>query len=366
MKVLLVTDDLFPGGVQRHVTDLANRLSESGHHVAVAATLGPFRGRLRNDVRFFDVPLARQGGRGLSNAVRAIRELMRIVHAGDFDIVHSHMRYADVFGRVCSLLARIGHVSTCHSMFTDHRWSSVFGYETIAPSQAVRQMLVASYGKQPESVTVIYNDPDPMEKLSPRRQRDLRKRLGIDNTHRILFSVSRFAPEKDIGTTLRALSILKRRIAMNVKLLLMGHGELYESILKLIAIYDLEDGVQILPGTSDVGEVMSISDCGILSSQTEGGIPYVVLEAASLGKPVVASATSGVGEFIRHGDNGLLYPVGDAEGLADCVQQLIQNKALKARMGRRALQTYREFRLTNRPLEHTLAVYEKLQNRGRR
>ncbi|GJQ22065.1 MAG: glycosyl transferase [Bacteroidia bacterium] len=365
MNVLLITDDLFPGGVQRHVTDLANRLSERGHHVAVAAAEGPFRGRLGHEVQFFHVPLARQGRRTLWSAVRAAITLMRIVRVGNFDIVHTHMRYSDVFGRACALLAGIGHVSTCHSMFVNHRWISVFGNETIAPTRAVKEMLLTSYGKHPDSVTVIYNDPQPMEKISSERRRELKKTYGI-GTQTVLFSVSRFAPEKDIGTALRGLKILKQRGVENVKYLLVGHGELHGSVLDMIKAYGLEDWVHVLPATSDVGAVMSIGDVGILSSRTEGGIPYVVLEAASLGKTVVATATSGAMEFIHHDHNGMLYPVGDAEKLADCVQQLIRNKSLKKTLGRQALVRYRQFHLKNRSIEHILAVYEKLQNRGKR
>ncbi|MEP0823331.1 MAG: glycosyltransferase family 4 protein [Ignavibacterium sp.] len=365
MKVLLVTDDLFPGGVQRHVTDLANRLSESGHDVAVAAAGGSFRKRLCNAVRFHDVPLARGSHRTFVNATRAVKELIRIVREGEFDILHSHMRYSDLFGRICALLAGIGHVSTCHSIFTNHRWSSVFGYQIIAPSQAVKQVLVELYGKPPASVTVIYNDPYPMAKIAPQRLRDLKKQYGIDRTSTTLFSISRFVHEKDIATSLQALSLLRKQGIKSLKYFLVGYGELHDSILRLIRSLGLEEWVHILPGTSDVGEVIGMSDAGVLSSRSEGGIPYVILEAASLGKPVVASATAATMEFVRHGDNGMLYPVGDAAGLAACVQQLVRNRALRVQLGRQALKKYRDYHAANRSLEYTLAVYEKVRARAR-
>lgn len=63
----------------------------------------------------------------------------------------------------------------------------------------------------------------------------------------------------------------------------------------------------------------------------------VMLEAMGLGKPVVATRHVGTADYIRHGENGFLVEPGDAEGLAREVQKLLDDPALRRRIGRQGL-----------------------------
>ena len=67
----------------------------------------------------------------------------------------------------------------------------------------------------------------------------------------------------------------------------------------------------------------------------------VVLEAMGLGKSVVATRAAGTADYIRHGENGLLVEPGDAAGLAAAIRRLLDDRALRERLGRRALEDVR-------------------------
>jgi glycosyltransferase involved in cell wall biosynthesis len=64
------------------------------------------------------------------------------------------------------------------------------------------------------------------------------------------------------------------------------------------------------------------------------GIPVALMEALAARRPVVASARSGVPELVRDGETGLLVPPGDAEALATAIGRLLDDPALRDRLGR--------------------------------
>jgi glycosyltransferase involved in cell wall biosynthesis len=82
----------------------------------------------------------------------------------------------------------------------------------------------------------------------------------------------------------------------------------------------------------DVGAVLSTTDIFVLPSRSDAR-PRSIIEAMSLGLPVVASDVGGIPSLVRHGQTGLLVPPEDAGALAGAISQLIQSPNLRARMG---------------------------------
>jgi glycosyltransferase involved in cell wall biosynthesis len=110
----------------------------------------------------------------------------------------------------------------------------------------------------------------------------------------------------------------------------------------------------------DMPALIAQSHIVCLPSYYGEGVPRILLEAAASGRPIVATDTPGCREVVRHGQNGLLVPPGDAEALARAIAQLIENAQLRADMGTRG----REIAITEFSLEQVidanLAVYRSL------
>jgi glycosyltransferase involved in cell wall biosynthesis len=70
----------------------------------------------------------------------------------------------------------------------------------------------------------------------------------------------------------------------------------------------------------------------------------VVLEAMASGRPVIASRIGGLQEVVRHEETGLLVPPGDATALRDALQRLLQDDALRTRLGQGSLSRIAEYR----------------------
>ena len=94
----------------------------------------------------------------------------------------------------------------------------------------------------------------------------------------------------------------------------------------------LEDRVRLLGVREDVGDLLAASDVLLLSSRIEG-LPGCIVEAGMLGVPAAAFAVAGVPEVVSEGETGLLAEPGDVDGLAEHLRTLIDDGALRERLG---------------------------------
>jgi glycosyltransferase involved in cell wall biosynthesis len=90
------------------------------------------------------------------------------------------------------------------------------------------------------------------------------------------------------------------------------------------------------------------------------GLPKVLLEAAACGLPIVTTDAPGCREIVCDGDNGFLVPVRDVQALVVALRSLIDNAALRAKMGARARAIVLAEFSQDRVIAETLAVYQEL------
>jgi glycosyltransferase involved in cell wall biosynthesis len=94
-----------------------------------------------------------------------------------------------------------------------------------------------------------------------------------------------------------------------------------------------EPGVTWLGHVEDVCEVWARAAIAVLPSSYGEGVPKSLLEAASCGRPIVASDAPGCREVVAPGETGLLIPPGDADALAAAIRTLAADATLRRRMG---------------------------------
>lgn len=109
----------------------------------------------------------------------------------------------------------------------------------------------------------------------------------------------------------------------------------------------------------DMPTVLSQSHIICLPSYREG-LPKALLEAASCGKPIVATDVPGCREIVRDGVNGFLVPPRDALALAEALQKLIVDKDLRKQMGAKGREIVLQEFSEKKIISETLAVYQEI------
>jgi glycosyltransferase involved in cell wall biosynthesis len=204
----------------------------------------------------------------------------------------------------------------------------------LCPSEYLRQFALG-WGLDPSRVSVL---PNPTPSLPPLPEREeLRRRLGLNGA--TLAFAGRLTRQKALAVALRALAEVD-----GVSLWLAGDGDEAPALERLAAELGLAGRVRFLgPRPRDqVLELFRAADAALLSSSWEN-FPHAVVEALAVGTPVVATATGGVAEIVRDGQNGLLVQPGDAGALAAAIRRYFADEALRGRLRAAAAQSVSEY-----------------------
>jgi glycosyltransferase involved in cell wall biosynthesis len=161
---------------------------------------------------------------------------------------------------------------------------------------------------------------DVRQVRATRSREDVRRELGIDSDVLLIGTAGRLSPVKGQAGLLRAGA---RILATGkpAKFLIIGDGPLGSQLLSMAEQLHIDRACYFLGPRADVFDLMSAMDIFVLPSLNEG-IPMALLEAMTLGTPVVAAAVGGIPEVIQHRVNGLLVSSGDDQGLADACLEL--------------------------------------------
>jgi glycosyltransferase involved in cell wall biosynthesis len=162
-------------------------------------------------------------------------------------------------------------------------------------------------------------------------------------------------PEKGLETLIEAFAAMPAR--SHVKLAIVGNGEMRKPLEKLAVRMGLDGRCAFEPATADVAGRLHRMDIFVLPSLSEA-LSNSVMEAMACGCAVVASEVGGNPELVTAGENGLLFRAGDARGLANCLERLVTDSALRHRLGEAASQRMRTGFTLERAAARMGEIYE--------
>jgi glycosyltransferase involved in cell wall biosynthesis len=173
----------------------------------------------------------------------------------------------------------------------------------------------------------------------------LRDRLGLPPSRRVLLSLQRLSPIKNVETSLHSVRELLVQGIDQFILLVGGDGPDQDRLKALAGRLGLHDHVRFLGFIPEdqVGGFLSLADVFLFPSLFET-FGIVLAQAMAAGLPIVASNTSSIPEVVQDGQTGLLSPPTDPKALARNIRRLLEDGALRERMGkaarRRAVELY--------------------------
>ncbi|MDR3575818.1 MAG: glycosyltransferase [Anaerolineaceae bacterium] len=355
--ILHIVDSLQVGGAQKLVTCFAREAINCGMKVSVIS-LSDSAGKIpAEELKALAIPVSVFPARRLSDLKR-IAALVRYMRSPgspgsqgsqSFDLVHTHLAYANILGGLAGRLAGLPVVSTLHSAGDDQTPANLanfssprgrvetialkyFANRVIAVGESVAQAHRLRLGGKPISViTNAVPIPDP---LSDEERQARRRQLQGDNEQILLISVGRFALVKELPDLITAFKQVKN-LHPETKLVLIGDGSDRMRVETLIDDLNLKQDVVLLGRRGDVSDWLQSSDLYVSASSLEG-LPVSILEAMAAGLPVVATAVGDVPHVVLPG-MGTLVPAHQPDRLAEEICVMLDHPQQRQAMGKAAL-----------------------------
>ncbi|GAF74922.1 unnamed protein product, partial [marine sediment metagenome] len=210
-------------------------------------------------------------------------------------------------------------------------------------------------GVEPEKLSVVRNGIDLERFERPISKGSARSKLGVARGAFVAGCVSSLVPWKRVGLFVEAVERARAEVEMSA--VVVGGvppGARAETLPERPWL--LRAGWR-----DDVPEILPAFDVFCAPSDRE---PFGrnVVEAMAAGLPVVASDSGAHGEVVEDGRSGVLFPAGDAPGLASALVKLARSEELRRSLALRAKERAKEFSV-GRAAEETLAVYHRLVGR---
>lgn len=304
---------------------------------------------------------------------RCVRRLAALLRRERVDLLHAHQYTPFFYGATARMLGR-----RCPILMTEHgrpfpdhpRPKRMLANRLllgrrdrlVGVGRAVRRALIDNEGFPASRVGVLYNgiDTDPLDPCLHDRDA-ARAELGLGAGDLAIVQVARLDALKDHATAIRTIERVASR-RPSARLILVGEGPERPVILAMVAGRGLGPHVILLGTRSDVPRLLAAADVVLLTSVSEG-IPLTLIEAMAAGRPIVSTDVGGVREVVEDGRTALLAPARDDAALADRIERLASDRALRERLGRAGPERAAEFSERRMHAEY-LALYGAMIGAG--
>lgn len=274
--------------------------------------------------------------------LKTLWQLYRTVKHIEPDIVHTHKAKAGAIGRVVAILAGVPvRIHTFHGHVFEGYFgaakTSIFVAIERALARITTRLVALSDGLvdnlvhrwrigSADQFAVVPLGFDLRPFVDAQRYRGaLRGELAIGEDIRLIGIVGRMVPVKDHRTFVEAAARVARS-RPDTHFVFIGGGELEEEISAQLKSRGLSERSHLLGWRRQLEKIYPDLDVLALSSVNEG-TPVTLVEAMSVGVPVVATAVGGVPDILEHGRNGELVPPRDPDALASALLRALEPAA---------------------------------------
>ena len=362
------------GGLENGVVNIINNIPESRYrHVVISLTdATSFKDRIRvPGVKV--ICLNKQPGHDIGLFFRLYKVLRQLRP----EIIHTR----NLAALECVVPAWIARVP--FRIHSEHGWDtgqgesgskkyqmlrkvlSVFVHRYIALSVQIQRYLVESVGIPEAKITQIYNGVD-VEKFSRQVQgEDTKDSLpsGFNDVNTfVIGAVGRMESVKDHKTLARAFIELIRinpKHRHKLRLVLVGDGSMRRDVDLLLRHAECSENVWFAGNRKDVPLLLGAMDVFVLPSLNEG-ISNTILEAMSMGLPVVATRVGGNAELVLNGVTGYLVPHSNPNELCQAIDRYLADENVVLRHGVAGRERVKAQFSLHRMVEEYMQIYDLL------
>ncbi len=272
-------------------------------------------------------------------------DLLKVVDRHRVDVVHLHGYGATTFGRLVAARRRIPVVLHEHANLTRTPWFQQVADRLLAPytdiaiavSRSTADFVVGARLIPAERTKVVYLGAPLDEFARPRSPEEVaaaRASLGIPTGVPAVGTITRLMPSKGNQYFIEAANRVAALVP-GARFYIVGEGELQGELEAQAKALGLGDRLTFCGFQRDIAAALSAFDLVVFPSLWEG-TPLTAFEALAMGKPIVSSDADGLTDILTPDVDALIVPKRDGRALSDAIVRLIDDPAVRARLGRAA------------------------------
>ncbi|HVM15649.1 MAG TPA: glycosyltransferase [Egibacteraceae bacterium] len=371
LRVCHVIHSLREGGAEHLLVTLAQAASQVRLEMTVLSLM-PHEGlsytRQLSDlgVRVVGLELAtRWDARGLLHARQAIRDIAP-------DVVHSHLKHADLVGAFAARTLGIPLVSTLHVIEDAPsplgRFKRRLAGEarlriadrTIAVSEAQRRWYTAAFAANHDRVVTLHNAVRPAPSIDPEARLRLRASLGVNQNEIMMVMVAIMRPGKGHEDALAAMERIPD--SLGVHLVFAGDGPQRPALEDLAHRSPAAPRLRFPGFVEDVPTLLAAADLVVQPSHFDA-LPTTLIYALAAGVPAIATGVGGIPEIVTP-EVGCLVPPAQPNALAQAIESLAADADVRRQMGTAARQRFEAHFQASVWAEKLRVLYEDVVGRG--
>jgi glycosyltransferase involved in cell wall biosynthesis len=340
VKILEVIVNLRVGGAEILLKNLSRIWRASGAEVTIYL-LSSSDGWIEQELLASGIQIV-HSGLSFRYAPWQVARLAQHLRRTPYDVIHAHLFPAQLCVSLAARFVGLNTplVTTEHSTWNRRRRLGFRSVErflyarydsVICISEAVETGLRKWLAPQPCNSCVIHNGIDRSQFLSRRKADE----PSPSSKRAVLLCVGSLSARKNQAAIIRALVHIP-----GADLVLVGEGPMRGALERLAGDLGVRERVRLLGPRRDVADLLSTADVYIQPS-VEDGFCLAVVEAMSVGLPVVASNVPGMKDVVANG--GILFDPNSPEALSKCVNELLSHCSLRTQCANRAKERAAEF-----------------------
>lgn len=369
--VMQVLPELLTGGVERGAIDVAGAIVESGGRALVVSAGGPMTYELKRlGAEHFELPVA---SKNPFIMWKNIKRLANLALDQKVDIIHARSRAPAWSAWYAARQTNKHFVTTFHGTYSHTNWFKRWynnimtkGERVIAISDFISAHIRKTYGVPVANIRVIPRGIDinkfDTNKVSQERRIKLANEWRLPDDMPIIILPGRITRWKGQTVFVDAIKKLGRK---DIMCLIVGSDQgrkrYRRELEERIANNDLQDIIHLVDHCKDMAAAYMLTDIVVSASTEPEAFGRVIVEAQSLGRPVIGTNHGGTKETIVEGKTGLLVEPNDPDSLAKAITEILNlTEEQREKFSQTAISHIRKHYSKELMCSRTLDIYDEL------
>jgi len=264
-------------------------------------------------------------------------QLKKICQRHNISVVHAHSGkshslavFSCVLGnRTPLIVSRRIDIIPKNNFLTRWKYNHRAVKKILCVSDEIKKIM-KNFIQQPDKCITVYSGVDLHKFDSIANTNTLRREYNIADDYTLIGNTSAFDIYKDYFTFVDTIELLLQK-KLKVKAFIIGRGPLEQAIREYVSNKNLEQAIIFTGFRKDVKNILGELSIFLMPSSMEG-LGTSILDAFLAGVPVVSTIAGGIPEMVTHEKNGMLAPVGNSAMLAEHIERIMKDEALRMKL----------------------------------